>query len=100
MQINLRTLLRLPVYTESGGKIGRVQEVVVNSDSHAVRHYQVGKLTGERHLVAPSQVRSITAERMTVVDSLLAETARKKSASMSSSHPHFGGALPTITGKS
>ncbi len=82
MRIAWEQLHHLPVYTESGEKIGMVEGVTVDVDMHAIVHYQVkpslrlAALFAKPLFVAPVQVIAITAERMTVKDSVaMAEPA-------------------------
>lgn len=65
-------LMRLPVVTESGHKLGHMYDVELDGETHAVRKYLVkqGVINKEEYLVAPLQIKSITAEQITVEDSV------------------------------
>ncbi len=72
MVINLRKLLRLPVYTESGKKLGKVFDLELNVDSHVVVQYLVKPsfLSIKNLLVQSSQVKSVKEDRIIVEDSV------------------------------
>lgn len=73
MLINLKKLLRLPVYTVSGHQLGQVLDVEIDLEQHFVHRYRVGsRYFGQViYLIAPAQIKSITAEKMVVEDGLL-----------------------------
>ena len=82
MQINIKKLLLLPVYTESGTRLGKVGDVVLDIDNHSVWHYVVhsgGLMSKDTYLVRPIQVKSITSEKMVVEESVTKEPAKEKS---------------------
>lgn len=66
-------LIRLPVVTESGHKLGHMYDVELDGETHAVRKYLVkqGVINKEEYLVAPLQIKSITAEQIIVEDGVL-----------------------------
>ena len=75
MYISSQQLLRLPVVTRSGQRLGRVVGFEMDIDTNTVARYQVrsGLLSGLWHrllLIDRSQVVSITAEAMVVEDLL------------------------------
>lgn len=76
MQIPWSQLLHLPVVTQGGQKIGIVEGVTVDVDSHVVSQYEVkpggavATLLRKSFLVSPAEVISITAEQMTVKDTV------------------------------
>ncbi len=91
MFINLKALISLPVFTESGARLGRVREVELDTVAHSVRKYIIasGLLGGTRYLVSPVQIKSVTAEKM-VVDNTVTPVALgtvKKSKTVA---PSFG----------
>lgn len=68
MQINLRTLFRLPVRTESNVYLGRIFDIEFYAESHMVRSYQVKKMFGRILRITPAQVRAITMDKIIVFD--------------------------------
>jgi sporulation protein YlmC with PRC-barrel domain len=75
MIISAKGLINLPVFTLSGIKLGKVNDVQLDIDAQVIAHYVVasGSWKKKTFLIAPAQVRSITAERMTVNDALATE---------------------------
>jgi len=66
-------LINLPVYTQSGQHLGRVDSFEVNIDTQAISCYHVrtGLIKGLWHqqlTIAPNQVVSINKEKMVVAD--------------------------------
>lgn len=72
MYIDLKTLLHLPVFTESGVHLGRIHDLELDVDTHHVRHYIVepGFFGKEYYLITPMQIKSITAEKIIVDDTV------------------------------
>ncbi|MSU75269.1 MAG: PRC-barrel domain containing protein [Candidatus Magasanikbacteria bacterium] len=72
MFINLKSLIRLPVHTESGAYLGRVYDAELEVESHYIRHYLVaaGLIKKADYRITPAQVKAITAEKMIVEDSV------------------------------
>ena len=72
MYLNLKTILKLPVYTESGTHLGRVRDVELDVEAHHVRHYLVaaGLLSKDDYIITPAQVKAITTQKMIVEDSV------------------------------
>ncbi|MEK7189049.1 MAG: PRC-barrel domain-containing protein [Patescibacteria group bacterium] len=89
MLLDIKNILDLPVETQSGVRLGKVESVVVEIETQSVYQYQV-KPGGISHLfgkasllVHRDQVLAITKEKMTVEDSVAAaaqerETLQKK----------------------
>ena len=77
MFINWHTITHLPVFTESGQKLGHVSEVEIDIESHTIRKYIVshGIVTKETFLIVPLQIKSITEEKMVVEDSIIKDVA-------------------------
>lgn len=73
MITNLRQLMRLPVYTESGIKLGRVCDLEIDAGAHAVMQYLVrpNVLSAKYYLINNTQVKDITAEKIVVFDNVL-----------------------------
>ncbi len=72
MVINLRKLLRLPVYTESGKKLGKVFDLELDIDSHVVVRYLVrlNIFSIKNLLIQSSLVKAIKEDRIIVEDSV------------------------------
>ncbi len=74
MLTTLKKILRLPVVTVRGVKLGVVRDVEIEIDGHHVHVYLVGNLFGQIHYrIAPSQVVSIDSEKLVVVDGVISE---------------------------
>jgi sporulation protein YlmC with PRC-barrel domain len=77
MYIDWSKLNHLAVITEGGRKIGIVEGVTVDVESHAIKHYEVkpgGAVLGLLRrplLVSPSEVVNITTEQMTVKETFM-----------------------------
>lgn len=93
MLLNAKKILGLPVYTEVGVKIGRVFDITLDADAHAVREYCVrAGLVGREKIIKPVQIKSITAEKMTVEDAVI------KNAAAAAEQSSGGGAVfPVMT---
>ncbi len=72
MFINHQKLIHLPVFTESGTKLGHVYDLEIDLDTHQIRKYMVGPrfIGKETYLITPAQIKSITAEKMVVEDTI------------------------------
>ncbi len=96
MFINLKTLLHLPVYTESGTHLGRIKDCELDTETHSVRCYMVeGNFFGNTHyVIMPIQIRAITADKIIVADAVskLSDTAKESKKKMS--QPALGGVAP------
>lgn len=85
MQISWSQLDQLPVITQSGEKIGKVEGVTVNIDEHVVQYYEVipvkrlTSLFAKPFLISPRQVVSFTPEAMIVNDSVAQVESEKQS---------------------
>ena len=95
MFTHLHQLLKLPVFTTSGQKVGVVYDLEIDVDTHSVRHYIVSHrmLGKEQFWVAPMQVRSITADKMIVDDTILTDPALKVTKTGQSVSPQVDGAV-------
>jgi sporulation protein YlmC with PRC-barrel domain len=72
MIINLNKLLDLPVYTESGVKLGKIFDLELDVENHLVLRYLVRPnfISMQNFLIQISQVREITADKVVVDDSV------------------------------
>ncbi len=75
MYISLHQLTKLPVFTQSGVKVGTVHDLEIDVETHAIRHYIVehGILGKDYYWVAPVQIQSIDAEKIIVVDAIVTD---------------------------
>jgi sporulation protein YlmC with PRC-barrel domain len=83
MYINLHLLIKLPVFTESGEKIGHVKDLEIDIETHGIRHYIVEHgLIGKDHFwVSPVQVVSISSEKIVVKDAIVTDAGFKEAKS-------------------
>lgn len=75
MKILSSDLINLPVYTQSGQNLGRVDSIEVDVEDQTIVNYRVktGLIKGLWHqqlVIHSSQVISITKEKMTVEDNV------------------------------
>lgn len=94
MRIHLKDLLRLPVVTNSGRSVGRVSDVEIDVENHALRAYIVSPslFTKESLVIAPSQVQRITAKEIVVDDGVLTQL-NSQTKKMGTPQPNLGGAM-------
>lgn len=80
MIINVKKLIRLPVFTASGQKLGRVSDLEMDTETHQVKKYLVSGdfLSAIKYLISPAQVKNILADRIIVDDGCLKEAAKAK----------------------
>ena len=73
MFVNLQKLLRLPVYTESEIKLGRIFDLELDTTTQAVLRYLVRPnfFSAKSFLITGAQVKEIKSDRVTVYDSVL-----------------------------
>ena len=73
MFVNLQKLLRLPVYTESETKLGRIFDLELDVDTQSVMRYLVRPnfLSPKSFLIAAAQVKEIKNDRVVVYDGAL-----------------------------
>lgn len=80
MQISSADLINLPVYTQTGQRLGRVTFFEIDIDTHTISHYHVktGLIKGLWHqelIIHQSQVISISKEKMIVEDNVSKQPA-------------------------
>lgn len=73
MKISSSDLINLPVYTQGGQYLGKVDSLDIDIDTHTITHYHIrtGLIKGLWHqqlIVHQSQVISISKEKMIVED--------------------------------
>jgi len=73
MFVNLQKLLRLPVYTESEIKLGRIFDLELDIPTQTVMRYLVRPnfLSTKYFMIANAQVKEIKNDRVVVYDSVL-----------------------------
>lgn len=77
MIINLRQLKKLPVYTKSGTKLGKIVDINFLVDTHSVHQYVIRpNFFGRILLVATNQVIEINDEKMIVEDAAVPESLK------------------------
>lgn len=83
MVINLHKLLRLPVFTESEVKLGRIFDLELDTTTQAVMRYLVRPnfLSAKYFMIASAQVKEIKNDRLVVYDSTLKMEAIGEAAS-------------------
>ena len=76
MIVNLATLLELPVYTQSGVKLGKIFDLELDIENQMVLRYLVRPnfISMQRFLIQAAQVQEITKEKIIVDDTVVAET--------------------------
>jgi uncharacterized protein YrrD len=72
MLIGLKKMLRLPVVTRSGVRLGKIVDADFDAAAHAVLKYHVadGMFSGNKFLVDRAQVLDVTAEKVIVDDAV------------------------------
>jgi sporulation protein YlmC with PRC-barrel domain len=82
MRLHLKQLKSLPVRTVSGMLLGRVQDIVVETDGQLVAQYRVKSsvLSTKKYLVGRDQIVRIDAETILVDDAVACETPATKPA--------------------
>ena len=80
MFVNVKAILGLPVITESGTKLGSLQDVEIDIDLHHVRVYQVSKSMFHKadYEISPSEVVKISTDEIIVKDAVLKEGVSAK----------------------
>ena len=71
MKIEWKQLKSLSVETKSGVVLGRVQNLILETDGQNILQYKVGGLFGKKYLISREQVLSIDSEKMLVEDNVL-----------------------------
>ncbi len=81
MVINIQKFLRLPVYTESGAKLGKIFDFELDIDSQtAVRYFVRPNLFSLKYfLIQNSQIKEIKVDSIVVYDSVVSDYLGKTS---------------------
>jgi sporulation protein YlmC with PRC-barrel domain len=97
MLIDLKKLMHLPTCTESGVRLGLIQDIEFDLENHSVRSYTVGAkfFSKEIYRIRPAQIKEINAEKIVVEDAVLKEKQKDKLRDESkANNPALGGAMP------
>lgn len=81
MVINIQKFLRLPVYTESGTKLGKIFDFELDIDSQTVVRYfvRLNWFSLKYFLVQNSQIKEIKVDSIIVYDSIVSDYLGKTS---------------------
>ena len=92
MLMEVKNIIGLPVFIEAGLLVGKVVDVELDIDLHAVKNYRISKKWfGTSFLVAPKQVKSITLKKMVVSDASVPSISKKNKAPLPEAN--LGGAM-------
>ncbi len=80
MFVNIKSMLGLPVVTESGTKLGSLKDVEIDIDFHQVKKYHVSKSMFHKHdyEISPIEVVKINTEEIVVKDAVFKEQVSLK----------------------
>jgi sporulation protein YlmC with PRC-barrel domain len=94
MFIDWHSLTHLPVFTESGQRLGNIREVEIDVENHHVRKYLVthGFIGKETFLVTPGQIKEVSNERIIVDDAVIKAEAAEKGSTRAK--PALGNIIP------
>jgi sporulation protein YlmC with PRC-barrel domain len=83
MIINLATLVKLPVYTESGIKLGKIFDLELDIENQMILRYLVRPnfISMQRFLIQAAQIKEITKEKIIVDDAVSAAETNQSIAS-------------------
>lgn len=71
MRLGLKQLRSLPVETQSGEVLGKVKDVIFDTDGHVILQYRVSSFfCPSPYTISKTQVVSIDAKRIVVEDSV------------------------------
>jgi sporulation protein YlmC with PRC-barrel domain len=71
MYINEQKLIHLPVFTQSGEKLGHVVDIEIDLEAHMIRKYMVGtRFRKETYLITPAQIVKIDDKQIIVEDTV------------------------------
>ena len=84
MRITAKQLLRLPVVTEGGVTLGKVKDVVVQTDSFSITHLEVARAFSRSCVfVAVLQIVVIRSDIIIVKDGVIEEKKKKSAINIS-----------------
>lgn len=76
MIISHQKLIHMPVYTQSGVKLGHIYDLEIDVETHHIRKYLIGPrfIGKETYLVTPAQILDITKDKIIVEDTIIKES--------------------------
>lgn len=78
MRITAKQILHLPVVSEGGKQLGKVKDVIFQTDSFSISHFEVARAFSRScFLVAVSQVVVIRQDVIVVKDGVVRENEKK-----------------------
>lgn len=80
MKISFGQLKKLEVQTKSNLILGKVQDLILETEGQNILQYEVSKLVGKKYLISREQVISIDENKMIVEDSVDSELKEEKDA--------------------
>lgn len=82
--ITSKRLIGLQVFTESGIFVGKVFDLEINLESHAILRYiiksRLGAIVAKELIITPAEIVSISAEKMIIKDGTVRELAEARGA--------------------
>lgn len=71
MRLTLSQLKKLAVETKSGFALGKVKDIVLETDGQTILQYEVGNYFGKKYLISREQVVGIDEEKIIVDDGIV-----------------------------
>lgn len=71
MRLTLTQLKKLSVQTKSGAFLGKVKNIIFETEGQTVLQYEIGEVFGKKYLVSREQVISIDDEKIIVEDGII-----------------------------
>lgn len=71
-RVSFKQLKKLPVQTHAGQHLGRIDDAIVDIESHNIAQYRVKKsiLSDGEYLIAPGQVEQVQEDKIIVSDNI------------------------------
>jgi len=88
MKIDWQKIKNLEVETKSGITLGKVKNIIFQTEGQTISQYEVGNLLSKKYLINREQVISIDDQKIIVDDNVDSETTSEES----------GGSLPDPEG--
>lgn len=70
MRISLSQLKKLSVETKSGFVLGKIKDIIFETEGQSILQYEVGGLVGRKYLISREQIVSIDDKKMIVEDNV------------------------------
>lgn len=71
MRIELKKLMKLQVQTKSGAFLGKVKNIIFETEGQTVLQYEIGEVFGRKYLISREQIVSIDEKKMIVEDGVI-----------------------------